>query len=154
MTRSTFLRALALSAALLSATSARAGSDTAARDLTQAECGACHMAYPAAFLPQRSWQRIMSTLDSHFGEDASLDDQSRAEIEAYLVKNAADGGLWSSRALRGVPDSETPLRISELPWFVREHDREVSSRAKARAGSMSNCTACHRAAGRGSFDDD
>lgn len=122
--------------------------------MTVAECGACHMAYPAGFLPARSWVAIMATLDDHFGENAALDDASRAEIEAYLVANAADAGGWAPGLLRGVPPEATPLRISELPWFVREHREEVSPQMLRKAGSMANCTACHRAAQQGSFEDD
>lgn len=120
---------------------------------TLAECSACHIAYPAALLPQRSWTAIMATLGDHFGEDASLDAATRAEIEAYLVANAADTG-GRSRALRGVDATATPLRITELPWFRREHDGEVSQALKDKAKSMANCAACHTGAEQGLFDDD
>ena len=42
--------------------------------LTKEECSACHFAFPAAMLPSASWTRLMSSLESHFGEDASLDE--------------------------------------------------------------------------------
>ena len=122
-------------------------------DATKAECRECHMAYPAGFLPQRSWTAIMTTLDDHFGENATLDEATRAEIEAYLVQNAADAGGRSSGLLYRVSPEETPLRISEMPWFRSEHDGEVSSRRLQKAGSMSNCAACHRGADRGIFED-
>ncbi|MGJ8586236.1 MAG: diheme cytochrome c [Marinosulfonomonas sp.] len=122
-------------------------------DATKAECSECHMAYPAGFLPQRSWTMIMATLDDHFGENATLDEASRAEIEAYLVQNAADAGGRSSGLLYRVAPDETPLRISEMPWFRSEHDGEVSSRKLKKAGSMANCAACHRGADRGIFED-
>ncbi len=121
---------------------------------TEAECSACHMAYPAGFLPARSWTAIMASLDDHFGENAAVDDATRADIEAYLVANAADAGGRAPGLLRGTDPQTTPLRITELPWFVREHGREVSQQMLQRAGSMSNCTACHRGAAQGSFEDD
>ena len=37
------------------------------------ECSACHMAYPPALLPERSWRKMMLGLERHFGQDASLD---------------------------------------------------------------------------------
>ena len=120
----------------------------------QAECSACHLAYPAGFLPARSWIAIMATLDDHFGENAAVDEATRAEIEAYLVTNAADATGRISGMLRGVAPDTTPLRISELPWFIRAHSEEVSPQMKQKAGSMANCTACHRAAAQGSFEDD
>ncbi|WP_101341634.1 diheme cytochrome c [Cereibacter azotoformans] len=119
---------------------------------TKTECSACHMAYPAALLPARSWRALMADLPNHFGEDASLDDRIRADIEAYLVANAADSA--GGRALRGVGATDTPLRISELPWFKREHSDEVTPRMLEKARSMANCAACHTGAERGSFDDD
>ncbi len=122
-------------------------------DATKAECSACHMAYPAGFLPQRSWSRIMTTLDDHYGENAMLDEQTRAEIETYLTQNAADASGRSSGLLRGVAAGDTPLWISKLPWFTSEHDGEVSRRSLAKAGSMSNCVSCHRDADRGVFED-
>lgn len=117
---------------------------------TQAECSACHMAYPPSLLPARSWTAIMGTLDAHFGENATLDAATRAEIEAYLVANAGDAG---GRSFRAVPAGAVPLRITELAWFTREHAREVSPMMLETAGSLSNCTACHRGADRGSFED-
>lgn len=122
-------------------------------EATRTECSACHMAYPAGFLPARSWTAIMTTLDNHFGENAALDEQTRAEIEAYLTQHAADAGGRSSGLLRRVSPDETPLRISEMPWFRSEHRGEVSARQLNKAGSMSNCSACHRGADRGLFED-
>ena len=124
-------------------------------ELTKTECSACHMAFQPAFLPARSWKTIMATLDNHFGEDASLDEATRVAIEDYLVANAADApGSRTSWMLRGVGEYDVILRISEMPWWVREHRGEVSQRSWNRAGSKSNCTACHRGAERGYFDDD
>ena len=101
--------------------------------VTAKECGDCHQPYGADALPQGSWRKIMTNLPNHFGEDASLDEQTRAHIENYLVSNSAPG--------------DGPLRITETRWFVSEHNREVSQRAMQRAGSMANCAACHRQTG-------
>ena len=56
----------------------------------QAECSACHMAYPPGLLPARSWQKLMGGLSNHFGDDASLAEQTRQALTEYLVLNAAD----------------------------------------------------------------
>ena len=55
-----------------------------AHALTMEECSACHFAFPAPMLPSSSWTHMMNTLESHFGEDASLDEESIAEITHYL----------------------------------------------------------------------
>ena len=119
----------------------------------QQECSACHIAYPPALLPARSWQMVMSSLDDHFGEDASLDDASRQQISDYLIRNAAQA---DSRFMRRINDSRTPQRITELPYFVRKHHE--LSRAMVNdnpdVGSFSNCDSCHRDAGRGEFNED
>ena len=112
---------------------------------TLEECSACHMAYPAGFLPPQSWTVMMTTLDDHFGENAGLDEETRAEIEAYLVANA---GRDRSKG------STVPLRISDLPWFRHEHEEEVSKRQFEKAKSWANCTACHKQAEQGIFEDD
>jgi len=119
--------------------------------VTLEACSECHMAYPPSLLPARSWSAIMTTLDDHFGEVATLDEATRAEVEAYLAGAAGDAG---GRSFRAAPPDQTPLRITELGWFVDEHGREVSQRMRDKAGSMANCTACHRGAENGWFEDD
>nr|WP_243645111.1 diheme cytochrome c [Rhodovulum euryhalinum] len=86
-------------------------------------------------------------MENHFGENAQLDAATRAEIEAYLVGAAAP-------RIRGLSDTATPLRISELPWFKRKHSDEVTPRMMEKAKSMANCVSCHRGAERGYFEDD
>lgn len=113
---------------------------------TKAECSDCHIAYAPGLLPAKSWKAIMTTLDDHFGEDASLPADTAATIEAYLVGNSND--TWGKAA------EGTPMRITQLAWFKHEHSREVSKKAMARAKSMSNCAACHSGAERGYFEDD
>lgn len=101
--------------------------------VTLKECGDCHQPYGAEALPQGSWRKIMGDLSNHFGEDATLDENTRRQIENYLVSNSQPG--------------DGPLRITETRWFRGAHNREVSQKAMQRAGSMSNCAACHRQSG-------
>jgi len=120
------------------------------------ECGACHMTFQPEMLPQRSWNAIMIDLENHFGEDASLSTQKNQYITAYLVANAADQQWSGSKLLRGLSKSTTPLRISELPYWIKEHREEVSNREwnNPKVGSKANCLACHQQADRGYYDDD
>ncbi len=112
--------------------------------ITLKECGACHLAFSPRFLPGSSWKKIMEGLSDHFGEDASLDEETTQHITRYFLKNSSRGRYRNPA-----------LKITELRWFVKEHrDHEVSARAKKKAGTMSNCKACHRGAERGYFDDD
>ena len=117
---------------------------------TVEECGACHMAFPPQLLPARSWQKIMSGLADHFGENAELAEPARAEITAFLVAHAADApGTENGRLLlRGVDASAVPLRITELPFWQAAH-REIPARefTSVKVKSAANCLACHRGGG-------
>jgi len=119
----------------------------------QNECGACHMAYPAKLLPSYSWLEIMNTLDDHFGEDASVDDATKANILAYLSANSASR---HSRFMKSVSYDDVPVRITGLPYFERKH-REVPEKmvtGNPKVGSFSQCDACHKDAAKGKFDED
>ena len=111
----------------------------------QQECSACHVAYPPQLLPVRSWRAIMDSLDQHFGTDASLDPQQRADILRFLEANAGQG----SASKGGKP----LLRITETRWFIHEHSEELPADIWSRPSvkSPANCIACHTAAGRGDY---
>ncbi len=132
------------------------GSTASSVDPTYAkECGACHMAFQPAFLPARSWTALMNNLGSHFGENATLDDTTRRAILTYLEANAGDAGSDSGRYLRGLAASQTPLRITETPYWIREHQREVRPAAflDPKVKSKANCAACHTGAQQGVYED-
>jgi hypothetical protein len=125
------------------------------------QCSACHMAYPPQMLPARSWQALMSDLSHHFGEDASVGDQDRAAIVAYLTAHAADGpasGREGQQFVRGLSPSATPLRITDTPWWRRRHSEISPQRFNdTKVKTAANCGACHN--GRrgflwGLFDED
>jgi hypothetical protein len=143
-------------AAMVALPATLAGAADPGRETTAKECSACHMIYLPGLLPQRSWRAIMADLPNHFGGDASLDEATRLEIEAYLVANAADAGGRRPGLLRGVGRNEVPLRITDMPWFQSEHGTRARNVAANSPDikSISNCTGCHRGAERGNFDDD
>jgi hypothetical protein len=116
----------------------------ARNDRWQTECGSCHVAYPPRFLPAGAWRRIMSSLDRHFGTDASLDAGATREIGAFLEAFAGREGRKAG--------SDGPPRITGTAWFVHEHD-EVRAAVwrKPEVKSPANCEACHARAGVGDF---
>ena len=120
------------------------------------ECGSCHLAFPPAMLPASSWIAIMGGLKNHFGDDASVDAATAALITRYLSENAADraGQRYAGKLTRGVDRQTPPLRITELPGWIKKH-REVSAKEwkRSEVGSKANCAACHRDAQRGYFED-
>jgi len=105
----------------------------------KAECGSCHVAYPARLLPPASWQRLMAGLDRHFGSDASLEAGTHEEIRRYLAANAG----------RRAPPPGAEPRITATRWFRKEHQGEIPP-----AKNPADCTACHAGAEQGNYDDD
>lgn len=113
----------------------------------QQECASCHIAYPPGLLPAASWKRLMGSLTTHYGSDASMDPALTATIAAWLAANAGTGKRGGEQA----PEH----RITRSAWFVREH-REVSAATWTLPAvkSAANCAACHTAADQGDFDED
>lgn len=122
----------------------------------KSECASCHQLYHPGLLPQRSWQKMMGGLKNHFGENASLDDKAKQEIEKFLVANSAENSdnRRARKFLQSIGSTETPLRISETAYFKRKHS-EISSATFQRKsiGSAANCMACHANAEKGYFDE-
>lgn len=142
----------ALVAAALAAASSLAFADghrmyTPPLPTYQQECASCHMAYPAGMLSAASWQRLMSNLPHHFGTDASLDPTMQASLTAWLTAHAGTG--------RRVDTAPPEDRISRSAWFERKHRRiDAATWKRPAIKSASNCTACHRDAAAGDFEED
>ena len=110
----------------------------------KSECGSCHIAYPPQLLGAENWQQLMGGLDKHFGANAMLDAKDNREILDFLQHYAGSGAKHSASS----------LRISETPWFTREH-HEVSNKTWANPAvkSRSNCVACHVHGERGDWSE-
>jgi len=98
------------------------------------ECGSCHVAYPPRLLTAENWQSLMGGLNKHFGANAVLDPNDTKTILGFLERNAGSGDRYSA----------VSLRISDTPWFRREH-RVISPGEWSHPDvkSRSNCSACH-----------
>lgn len=121
--------------------------DTYAKD-----CGACHTPHHPSLAPAVTWARIMSGLDDHFGDNASLPAVINAEIGAHLAANAAE--RWDSPAanLLRLPSTAEPLRITATDGWRHSHRTvaEATFAAKAVGGKV-NCANCHQDSGLGRF---
>lgn len=120
------------------------------------ECGACHMAFAPNMLPEKSWKMMMADLQDHFGDDATIDDASKLEIEEFLVKNAAEHSLEeaSVKFLRSIDPAHPPLRITDISYWKEKH--KLIDEATYRHGAIKsriNCVACHKWSEYGSFED-
>lgn len=113
----------------------------------EAECASCHIAYPPAMLPARSWQRLVAGLDAHFGTDASSDAATVQWLGTWLQARAGTG----RRAAEEPPHD----RITRSAWFERKHRKiEPAVWTLPDVRSPAHCAACHAGADRGRFDDD
>ena len=113
----------------------------------QQECAACHLAYPPGMLPARSWSRVMTGLDKHYGTDASLDEATVKQISQWLQANAG--------TYKRVNEEPPQDRITRSAWFERKHRKiEPAVWKHASVKTAANCAACHTQAEQGNFDDD
>lgn len=118
------------------------------------ECGACHFAYHPSLLPAASWRQIMTGLGDHFGEDASLEEPLRSDLEAWLVASASEHWDTESANRLRLVAAEDPLRITATPFWVRKHNDVDAAAFRSKAvGGKGNCLACHKDAASGRFDD-
>lgn len=126
--------------------------------LYKEECGSCHMAYQPGLLPERSWQKIMAGLESHFGDNAELDSNSTKIITDFLKKYSADKSSYrrSTKIMRSLVKNDSPIRISETPYIKHEHDEIPDKMIKRNqeVKSLANCNACHTTAEKGIYDED
>ena len=121
------------------------------------ECSDCHLPYQPQMLPQRSWQKLMDGLSDHFGEELSLDDQTRDEVLGYLLENAADSGKKRGRSkfMKGLGRDDAPIRITETPrWRKKHHELPDRVWSDPRVEFKGQCEVCHTKAERGRYDDD
>ena len=120
------------------------------------ECGSCHIAYSPGLLPTSSWDKIMTGLDDHFGDNAELDTDTMTQISDYLRSSTTGtANNQRSRKFTYSTSANTPIRITKLPYFIRKHDEVPQRIVKSeQVGSLSRCGSCHQDAARGMFDED
>lgn len=125
-------------------------------DAYKDECGGCHVAFPPQLLPEVSWRALMDGLQTHFGTDASIDEEKVGEVRNFLAANA--GGNYKYASGAAGDDGGVNLHLSRTSWFMKEHrdghDGLTSAVWKSTAvKSPSNCSACHRDAERGDYSE-
>jgi cytochrome c553 len=147
MTMKNIVQCILLAAAIAAPLAARADRlpiPAGAPPSFQTECGGCHLPFAPALLTAPDWRRVMASLDKHYGDNASLDQKTRGEIEAFLTRNAATRDKMAGQG--------DPPRLTTTPWFLREHGKVRNNLWRdARVVSASNCASCHERAAQGSF---
>jgi cytochrome b len=121
------------------------------------ECAkSCHIGFHPTLLPASSWEKLMSGLSDHFGEDATLDDNTQKEILGYLVSSSAEHSVSeaSKKLMYSIAKNETPIKITDIPYWKKKHSKMSDEVYKRKSiGSKSNCIACHPGSDIGSFED-
>ena len=119
------------------------------------ECGSCHMSYAPGLLPEKSWQKLLQGLDDHFGENAELDSETLAHLGEYLQRNSMEHEKSDriSSLIKNMP-ADPPIRITELPQFLKEHEPAVRQMEleSVDTGFFSPCEDCHKQGASGIFD--
>lgn len=112
------------------------------------ECGSCHIAYAPFLLPKSAWDSMMSDLENHFGDDASLEEETHARIAVFLEKYAND--VLDTKFTQQKESKE--IAISQTPYWEVAHRKLNPKIFKTEAiKSKANCQTCHKDAESGIF---
>ena len=121
------------------------------------ECGSCHFAYQPGLMPARSWQKIMTTLDDHFGDNAELETEEQQILMDYLIYNSAESSIYrhSTNVDKSIGWNQIPLRIAEIPYISFQHDDFMDDMIEhnPQIKSRSYCNDCHTKAKDGIYAD-
>lgn len=120
------------------------------------ECASCHTLYPPNLLPKKSWELIMSNLENHFGDDASIDEELNKNILAFLLKNSAETSSMKSswKFLNSIADKDI-IAMTKTTYWEKTHKnipKEIFDNEKVK--SKANCKACHTDIEKGLIDNE
>jgi cytochrome c len=116
------------------------------------ECGACHSPHHPSLATAETWKKIMSGLNEHFGDDATLKPELAQKLTAYLTVNGAE--TWDTRPANSFrqTDAQNPLRITATARWKRFHRSIPDEVFKSKPiGGKLNCSNCHGDAETGRF---
>jgi cytochrome b len=120
--------------------------------------GKCHKPYPSYILPQKSWKRIMSSLDNHRGIKITEANISKAKQEAilkFLLNNSAESSTReASVKMLSSLGKRRPKAITKTPYWRETHRNIPKAVYKTKeVKDKSNCFACHKDFEYGNLDD-
>jgi cytochrome b len=120
--------------------------------------GKCHKPYPSYILPQKSWKRIMSSLDNHRGIKITEANISKAKQEAilkFLLNNSAESSTReASVKMLSSLGKRRPKAITKTPYWRETHRNIPRAVYKTKeVKDKSNCFACHKDFEYGNLDD-
>lgn len=122
------------------------------------KCGDCHKIYPPHILPEKSWIKIMKSLDNHRGEkitDENITKEQQQDILEFLVENAAETSKREvSVKMMNSLGERRPKTITKTPYWRETHKHIPRSVYKSKeVEDKSNCFKCHKHFEHGNLDD-
>lgn len=114
----------------------------------RAECGSCHVAYPPELLPPASWDRVLATLDRHYGTDAGVDAPTLRATREFVNTRVGD-----RRRVDPAASADELPRITTSRWFIKEHRKVAPRWTDPKVRSATNCGACHTQAPQGNYSE-
>ncbi len=111
---------------------------------------------PPNILPEKSWKLLMSDLENHFGDDASLSEEDTKNILDFLLENSAEKSTKevSVKVLNSIGNKDI-IAITQTSFWKKEHKdipKELFKNEKIK--SKANCKACHTDIEKGLIEDD
>ncbi|WP_298750085.1 cytochrome C [uncultured Arcobacter sp.] len=99
---------------------------------------------------------MMSDLENHFGDDASISEEDNQNISAFLIKNSAETSTkeFSFKILNSIGNKDI-IAITHTDFWKKEHE-EIPKKVFGHADvkSKANCKACHSDVEKGLIEDD
>ena len=111
-------------------------------------CGSCHFPYQPGLLPGVSWEKIMNSLNSHFGQPVKMTDVETRTMWRYLLDNSAGhvNDEISDQILQSMKYDPVPVRITRTPFFIDRHNQ------KGEIENIGQCDRCHQDAQQGAYN--
>lgn len=111
---------------------------------------------PPQALPKHSWVSLMSDLENHFGDDASLNEEDHQNILSFLLANSAETSTkeYSVKILDSIGNNDI-IAISQTNFWKNEHKKIPQTVFEHKEiKSKANCKACHSDIEKGLIEDD
>ena len=119
------------------------------------ECGSCHFPYQAGLLPANAWNKMMTNLENHFNNDASLNEADLQTLTKYLNDNSAEKNMQykrSNKIVSSLAKNQIPDSISTTPYMIKKHEdirKDLITQNEVKG--LFNCIACHKTADKGIY---
>ena len=121
------------------------------------ECGSCHFPYQPGLLPANAWNKMMVTLDKHFGTDAAIEPEDLQTLSKYLDDNSAEKNMQykrSNRIVSSIKAGKIPDSISTTPYIIQKHKNiQKNLITQKEVKGLFNCMACHTTADKGIYNE-